>query len=786
MDPSRDEVVASLIAEYGHLTLGGGLILILDDYHQVDDVPEVRDVLNEFIARAPEGLTIVLAGRRPSSLSLARLRSTGAVAELRTDDLQFDVGESERLFRETYRRALDHDVLGDLTHRIDGWAACLQLVQTALRDRSSTEIRAFVAELTGATGDLHDYLAEEVVGDLEPATQQFLMRAALLKSVYPKLAAVVGEVDDLDAGRMVAETERIGLLSRRSDTHTGGRRYHPLVQQFLEARLRREVGDAEVLRLHRLIANYAAPTDWRLAAHHFAAAGDIEDLYRLLEASLPSIMAGGDFALAESFIDRTPDGRSRPIFDIVFSRMELQRGRPTEAVRLAESAAAGIRADHEGPLLDQALANLTSIYYQAGRLEKAHASASELCDVGRTDDLMAIGRATLHILEASVDGPLSPALDHLRAMAEQQRHSGELHYFGITQINIGEIERAIGHADRVLEAANSAIVALSASSASHELAAARLLRSWALAHRNDMSSANEELDLVLKMPFQFVRDETRFDAASILVEYGDHDQAKSILMGLGPIESIPSDLQDQLPVLVAAFDIDEGAFRRARTRLEGIAVDMPHREPGFKARVSTIRALAATLGRDPDAVSFVEQALDLAHRQGSGRWALQAEVLRAALAGGSALERLFRTRDDMDESSISAMCELFVTDAAIGNSYVREIVEEQVVARPDRWRNALRLGMSGLNGETSLWAATQLDRVGSSADVSLLRTYARHNKNADGAAVGRALARRVASPVRVADLGRIQVQVGPACAARRPDPSKGARVALLPSHTPKP
>ena len=219
-------------------------------------------------------------------------------------------------------------MLGDLTHRIDGWAACLQLVQTALRDRSSTEIRAFVAELTGATGDLHDYLAEEVVGDLEPATQQFLMRAALLKSVYPKLAAVVGEVDDLDAGRMVAETERIGLLSRRSDTHTGGRRYHPLVQQFLEARLRREVGDAEVLRLHRLIANYAAATDWRLAAHHFAAAGDIEDLYRLLEASLPSIMAGGDFALAESFIDRMPDGRTRPIFDIVLSRMELHRGRP--------------------------------------------------------------------------------------------------------------------------------------------------------------------------------------------------------------------------------------------------------------------------------------------------------------------------------------------------------------------------------------------------------------------------------------------------------------------------
>ncbi len=233
--PPRDEVVASLISEFGALGIGGGTILILDDYHQIDDVAEIRDVLNEFIARTPERLTIIFAGRRPPSLALARLRSIGAVAELRTDDLRFDVGESERLFRDTYRRALDQDVLADLTRRIDGWAACLQLVQAALRDRSTTEIRAFVEGLSGATGDLHDYLAEEVVGELQPATQQFLMRAALLQSVYPKLAAVVGEVDDLDAGRLVAETERIGLLSRRSDAHAGGRRYHPLVQQFLEA-----------------------------------------------------------------------------------------------------------------------------------------------------------------------------------------------------------------------------------------------------------------------------------------------------------------------------------------------------------------------------------------------------------------------------------------------------------------------------------------------------------------------------------------------------------------------
>src|SRR5450432_1494431 len=402
--PAREAIVARLVADFGSFAGSGGAILILDDYHQIDDVPEIREVLNEFIGHAPDRLTVVFAGRRTPGLAFARLRSAGALAELRTDDLRFDLAESDRLFRETYGRNLEQDLLADVAHHTDGWAACLQLVQSALRNRSSAETREFITGLTGAAGDLHDYLAEEVVGDLDPAVQLFLMRTSLLQSVYPKLAAVICEIDDLEGGRQVAEAERLGLLSRRSDAHGGGRRYHPLVQEFLEARLRRDFGDGELVRLHRLIAHHAAATDWRLAAHHFAAAGDIDDLHRLVEASVPSIMAGGDFAIAESFIDRLPDGRSWPIFDIVLSRMELARDHPRDAIRLAEAAVAAQRPNGPSPMLDQALANLLSVYYQAGQIEDAVTIGSELSSLGHSEPLVAIGRALVQLMEASVDG----------------------------------------------------------------------------------------------------------------------------------------------------------------------------------------------------------------------------------------------------------------------------------------------------------------------------------------------------------------------------------------------
>ena len=591
-------------------------------------------------------------------------------------------------------------------------------------------------------------------------TQQFLMRAALLQSVYPKLAAVVGEVDDLDAGRLVAETERIGLLSRRSDAHAGGRRYHPLVQQFLEARLRREVGDDEVLRLHRLIANYAAQIDWRLAAHHFAAAGDIDDLHRLVEASLPSIMAGGDFALAESFIDRMPDGRTWPIFDIVLSRMELRRGRPEDAVRLAESAIEGLRPDTGSPIFDQALANLTSVYFSVGLLTRALRTAAELCDVGQSEQLVAIGHATIDLIDASMDGSLMEPLTQLRLMAESQRLSGDLHYFGVTQINIGEIERAIGNPEGVLEAAEAAITALSASSDSYEIASARLLRTWALAHRNQMSSARKEIDHVLGSNFQIVHDETRFEVASIFLEYGDHAQARSVLLGLGPLELMVPDLQDQYPAVMAAIDIAEGMYEKARARVERVAVDLPHREPAFKARILTIRALAAVLGGDGDSEELARAASEQAVKQKSGRWAIQAEILRGALAGKSQLEGVLRNHGSAIGPWVSVLSDLFAGNLESCSPYVRAIVESEASARPDRWRNGLRRAVMNDRTGTGVWAANLLDSIGLQSDVEVLRGFARQSRNGSSVNVGRRLARQVADRIEVADLGRVQVRIG--------------------------
>ena len=241
-----------------------------------------------------------------TAVPLSKLRAVGEVAELETDALRFDAAETAQLFTETYGRRIDADVLEDLAARTEGWIASLQLVQAALRDRSPAEIRRFVRTLKGADHELYDYLAEEVVGDLEDDLQRFLMETSILEVVMPAWLRS-SDSDAVDVARLTAVAERLTLLGRLSGGPRTHQRYHPLVRGFLEARLRSTDGPDAVAGLHRRTAAAAAGTDWKVAAHHYREAGDTEAMLGVVAGAIPTIMGNGQYALAEAFIGPISD-----------------------------------------------------------------------------------------------------------------------------------------------------------------------------------------------------------------------------------------------------------------------------------------------------------------------------------------------------------------------------------------------------------------------------------------------------------------------------------------------
>ncbi|MDH4142915.1 MAG: AAA family ATPase, partial [Chloroflexota bacterium] len=304
---SLETVLSTLVHELASIAPSGA-VLILDDFHVVDDSPDCRLIARELVARAPERMCIVFASRQLPSIPFGKLRAVGEVAVIATDSLRFDMAETSQLFNETYGRPLASDLIDDLARRTEGWIASLELVDAALRNRSPAEVGRFVKNLHGADHDLYDFLAEVVVGELPEELQTFLMATSILQAVTPALAQAASGREPEDVDRLLTEAERLTLLSRVSGASAARHRFHPLVREFLESRLHSKLGSAAVRDLHRSIAANAA-ADWRMAAHHYREAADPSAMLETLNAAIPVIMGNAQYASAQAFIGDMPHER---------------------------------------------------------------------------------------------------------------------------------------------------------------------------------------------------------------------------------------------------------------------------------------------------------------------------------------------------------------------------------------------------------------------------------------------------------------------------------------------
>src|SRR3954451_24045489 len=474
--PSRETATEAFLRELPSIASHGAL-LILDDFHLVDESPEVRQIVREMVAAAPERLGIVFASRRMPSVPLARLRASGEVAELGTDDLRFDAGETARLFTETNGRALDADVLADVATKTEGWAASLQLVQAALRDRTPAQIRQFVRGLSGADQELYDYLAEEVVGDLPEDLQQFLMRTSILQVVTPDMACVVADLDQDGVAAMTSAAERLTLLSRPSRAAKGSQRYHPLVRGFLEARLRAVIGPVGVATLHRR-AGLAASLDWRVAAYHFREAGEFGSVATTIAGAIPEIMGAGQHAAAIEEIDRVPEGSRPPVLDLVVSRIKLQRRDYSSAIELSRAVLETVEPGSQES--DFALLNLITLYMQSGFADHSTTAADLLTATTKSPNLREIGEGATLMVRASGTGSLDEMSRHLETMAASQRGIHP-HFFGVTMLNLSLIATHKDDPARDIKFAQQAIEALEGTSSQIELSAAHMALAYPLA-----------------------------------------------------------------------------------------------------------------------------------------------------------------------------------------------------------------------------------------------------------------------------------------------------------------
>ena len=696
---------------------------------------------------------MVFSSRRVPAIPVGRLRSHGELVELRTMDLRFSETETTELFRDTYHQPLEGDLLADLTRRTEGWAASLHLVRAAVRERSAIDTRSFIRGLSGATSDLHDYLAEEVVGELSDEHQSFLMRTSILQSVEPDAAQIATGMDDSTVRELIAESERLGLLSRRQEWTQPGYGFHPLVREFLESRLRRSVGQAEVAELHTTVAHWAEDREWRIACFHYAAAANAGDLLRVLDASVESIVGAGDIALAADYLDANEPAQTTAGFEVIRSRAAARRMDLEAAVRHANLA---ISLD---PTSDAALGNQLATYFLAGDLVEASALASRIASTARSEALRDIGDASWHLLETSLEGNLDVGAAIVLRLAHRSRERGHRHYEGVSLLNAAMVHRAQGDAQLALIEARDAAAVLEQSSAGSELLSARLAQAWASAHLGEMAAARDLTEKAAGTCTSALRPEWLLEAITTEVWYGDEDVAAAFLDEFWS--------QEATPAIRAAAELGavQLALRRGDVELAGRHMPpeppaIPRQEPGHLSRYAALSSHVQLLRGAPGARQHLMDAAALADRQGSNFWASYCRVL---LAMSPSTGRAASSGDirRFDPVYLSLVAEAVIASLHKLDATAIPAVVAEAQRRPERWRTSVRRAAIDRSSENHLHAARLLDTIGVAEDVPILRAIGRAAKSSPSdAGLGRKLARQLAPRVVIEDQGRVEIIIG--------------------------
>ena len=246
------EITALLVNELDELE--ASLVLVLDDYHRIND-QAVHDLVGHLLEHKARPLHLVILTRHDPPLPLAVLRAHYFVNDIRLQDLRFTAPETADFLQQAAGFSLSGSVIERINATIEGWAVGLRLAALALQRQVDAD--TFLVDFNSNLAPVHEFLFEEVLS-LQPLDKrEWLYKTSILNRFSAPLCASVcvtgGEADGRTFTQFLEDT---GMLCIPLDGHRQWYRYHHLFQEILYQQLESECTDQELAGLHQRAADW--------------------------------------------------------------------------------------------------------------------------------------------------------------------------------------------------------------------------------------------------------------------------------------------------------------------------------------------------------------------------------------------------------------------------------------------------------------------------------------------------------------------------------------------------
>ncbi len=265
-------------------------VLVLDDYHIIKSNSEVHQVLDRLLQHPPRPMHLVVIARRDPPLSLSRLRAASRMTEVRLQDLRFSQSETADLLARSAGLSVSENALAHLQSEVEGWAVGLRLVSLALRHIKDPD--AFLTHLHGGIPNTHEYLLQEVLGQLSPEVRHGLLSSSILDRFCPEILDAIWTPEVTTVPPALSGQALLDLLLRNNlfaislDAQGEWFRYHHLFQSLLQRQMKLNMSAAEIAALHMRASEWFESQGLLTESiEHALAAGEAVRAAEIIEAN---------------------------------------------------------------------------------------------------------------------------------------------------------------------------------------------------------------------------------------------------------------------------------------------------------------------------------------------------------------------------------------------------------------------------------------------------------------------------------------------------------------------
>ncbi len=457
-----DQVVTTIVNEaYEHIR--EHFVLVLDDYHFVDDNEEIDYFINRFVQEVDENCHLIVASRTLLTLpDLPLMVARAQVSGLSFDELAFQADEIQALVLQNHHLSMPEAVAEELARETEGWITGLLLSAQTMWHGMADRVR--VARVSGV--GLYEYLAQQVLEQQPAPVRDFLLRTSLLEEFDAELCeAVLGPAEYPNGATwqdLIDVVSRNNLFVLPVGDEGTWLRYHHLFRDFLQTRLAQDHPDEEARILRRLAAVYAERREWEKAHNLYQRLGDVAAAADLIEQAGSSLMKSGRWTTLAEWLDALPAETldARPSLISLRGILTVMLGEMERGLALLNQAEVAFRASGERPRLARTLEQRAAAHRLLGDYQASLADADEALALAEGDESLRDVQAEAmraRGLSLSRLGQLNEAIEWLmqslavyNALDDEQRVAMLHMELGTVYLGAGRYEEALTHYNHAL------------------------------------------------------------------------------------------------------------------------------------------------------------------------------------------------------------------------------------------------------------------------------------------------------------------------------------------------